>query len=331
MIPFDLRYLRVDSAEDAVAAWGSAVGRGETAHYLGGGTEIITLARESKLTTDVVIELAGIPEATSVETVSEHGGDLPAFGSALRLNTIVDGDYHGLLQACLAGIADRTTRNSITLGGNICGMLPYREAVLPFLLAEGQVETVSTKGRVLHPVTKLFDKRLNLAAGEMALRFLLPPEWAAPGTGTQRADPDALYGPRTIAGTNWFYQRRVRDPRVDYPLVTLAMARVGGELRVALSGAWGYPARAVALEAAIEGAGGAEAFVGEANGGAEDRMTQSQTTNTGLARSIGDALDTEGRSFRADHRGSAAYRRELAVLAIGDGLAHITARNGAER
>lgn len=332
MIPFDLRYLRAESAEEAVAAWSAANERGETAHYLGGGTEIVTLARESKLYTDEVIDCSRIPEASAVETVTEGGHEWFAYGAALPLNRIVDGDHQGLLRACLAGIADRTTRNSITLGGNICGMLPYREAVLPWLLTEGLVETAvpgSAAGatgatdegapirRVRRPIAELFDKRLKLAPGELVLRFLLPMDWAppdvstppaaAPSSGADGRGSGSTYGPRTAAGPGWFYQRRTKDPRADYPLVTLAMAAIGGELRVALGGAWGYPARATVLEEAIREADGAG------------------------ARRIGVALDAEGRSFREDHRGSAAYRRELAIQAIAQGLAHLATENGAVR
>jgi len=85
------------------------------------------------------------------------------------------------------------------------------------------------------------------------------------------------------------------------------MAEIGDELRVALGGAWGYAARATVLEEAIREAGGAG------------------------ARRIGAALDAEGRSFREDHRGSAAYRRELAIQAIAEGLAHLATENGAMR
>jgi len=398
MIPFDLRYVRAESAEEAVAAWSTANKRGETAHYLGGGTEIVTLARESKLYTDEVIDCSRIPEASAVETVTEGGREWFAYGAALPLNRIVDGDHQGLLRACLAGIADRTTRNSITLGGNICGMLPYREAVLPWLLAEGLVETAaprSTGGtdegapirRVRRPIAELFDKRLKPAPGELVLRFLLPMDWApsdvstppaappSPGADGRRSDP--TYGPRTAAGPGWFYQRRTKDPRVDYPLVTLAMAEIGDELRVALGGVWGYPARATVLEEAIREAGGAAAFLdragtapganagnaghgtapganagnaghgtapganagnaghGTAPGANAGNVGHGTAPGAGTggagARRIGAALDAEGRSFREDHRGSAAYRRELAIQAIAEGLAHLATENGAMR
>lgn len=320
MIPFDLRYIRVESAEEAVDAWIAAEERGETAHYLGGGTEIVTFARRATLKTDCVIDYTRIPQATTVEAVSEAGAEWLAYGAAIPINRIADGDHQGLVRACLAAIADRTVRNSITLGGNICGMLPYREAVLPWLLSDGLVETVGPEGSARRPIAELFDKRLMVAPGELALRFLLPAGWTESAAVTAGSAPGGYYGPRTHAGSTWFYQRRTKDPRVDYPLVTLALSIFDGSTHVALTGSWGYPARAGAVEEAVREAGGAASFVEEA--GSDD---------AGLRERISLSLDAEGRRFREDQRGSAAYRRELTIQAIAEGLVHIARNNGADR
>ena len=335
MIPFEFRYLRAESAEEAVAAWVHAQERGETVHYYGGGTEIITLARESKLRTDCVIDYKRVPEATAVETTTDaEGRAWLAIGAGVSLNSVVDRELHPLVSWSCRGIADRTVRNSITLGGNICGMLPYRETVLPWLVMGGLVETVSVAGRRRRPMVELFDKRLRLDRGELALRFLLPAELTADAAGGMLDSGEDLssYGPRTADGAAgtvgtpsrhaWFYERRTKDPRVDYPLVTLAMLVRGEDIRVALSGAWGYPARAFQVENAIREAGGTTAIV--ENAGA-DRATSA-------ARSlITTALDTEEHAFRNDQRGSADYRRALTTQAIVNSLERIAQRNGANR
>ena len=335
MIPFDFRYLRAESAEEAVAAWSEARDRGETAHYYGGGTEIVTLARESKLHTDCVIDYKRIPEATAIgATTDEDGTEWIAIGAAVSLNALVD-RVHPLVSWCCRGVADRTVRNSITLGGNICGMLPYRETVVPWLLMEGAVETISPAGRRLRSVEEIFDKRLKLESGELALRFLLPVAYVADEVRSEPERyrvPDAVsaYGPRVASGEFttrgaqvadiWFYERRTKEARTDYPLVTLAMLVHRSDLRVALSGAWGYPARARSVEDAIVEAGGIRE-VGE-------RL--SDTPSTVHAR-IATALDAEARAFRNDQRASADYRRELTVQAILRGIERIAARNGGAR
>ncbi|MFH2114623.1 MAG: FAD binding domain-containing protein [Spirochaetota bacterium] len=54
-----------------------------------------------------------------------------ALGAALPLSTFEDWPGFPLLSSTIKGVADRTVRNRLTLGGNIAGMLPYREALAP--------------------------------------------------------------------------------------------------------------------------------------------------------------------------------------------------------
>lgn len=130
MIPYEVAYTRVETPEEAVAVWNDAVGAGEKPVFFGGGTEIVTLARENKLKVDRVIDYKRIPEARQIPSGGTAGaaGDRLVWGSALRLSEVTDGGRCGLLSRCCAGIADRTVRNSITLGGNICGMLQIGRA-----------------------------------------------------------------------------------------------------------------------------------------------------------------------------------------------------------
>ena len=122
---------------------------------------------------------------------------------------------------------------------------------------------------------ELFAKRMRLDAGELFVSVTLPAEATEPG----------------------FYTRRTREARIDYPLVTLCMARVDGRLRMAVSGAHGYPVRSEAAEKALAAGNGRPRARAEA-----------------AADAIPDRLWD-------DMRGSAEYRRELLVLAIIDGLA----------
>ncbi|MFW5643975.1 MAG: FAD binding domain-containing protein, partial [Alkalispirochaeta sp.] len=201
MISFDVDYVQAATVAEAIAAWSEATAEGKTPRYFGGGTEIVTMARDNKLTADVVIDYKRVPETRSGRAErAAPGGDrdgtgvgpaapadplAPArFGSALRLNEIADTGAFALLGYCAAGVADRTVRNSITLGGNIAGMLPYREAVLPFLLLDGTVTTAAPAATTVsggdppraavatndtaapprirtRPIIDLFDKRLR--------------------------------------------------------------------------------------------------------------------------------------------------------------------------
>ncbi len=310
MIPYSVRYLRAETADEAVHAWKDADDSGSRAVYYGGGTEIVTLSREHKFRADMFIDYKHIPEARR----RPDGGNA-AWGSALRLNEIADAGDCRLLGLCCAGIADRTVRNSITLGGNMCGMLPYREAVLPFLLLDGHVNTVGPDGSgTREEVTKKFAKKMNLRGGELIVSFDLDrdvvrglEEKGVTRSGRSWGPLEAwASGPRG----GWFYARRTKEPRVDYPLVTLLMAQVDGVYRLALTGTFGYPLRAYKAEEVLNSAlGGGPGTKGGIPAGGNDLRS--------LAEEV---LDAEGLKYKDDMRGGASYRREMTVQSIVAGV-----------
>ncbi len=294
MIPGDIVFYRPETVAEAVEAWSGATDADRQPCYFSGGTEIVTLAREGKQTPTDVVDLKAIPGARSLET----GKTRVTLGAALTLNAVTDAGISGLVGYCAAGVADRTVRNSITLGGNICGMLPYREAVLPFLLMDGRVELAGPEGTRWEPVQEVFRKKLALRNGEFALRFDFDAELVVgidespvssvhvPAYGTVEASGQ---GPRG----GWFYHRRTAESRVDYPVTTVAMVKVDGELRLAVTGTWGYPHRAVEAEEALREAGA-------------------------RAETLVDAVPLK---VKEDIRAGRDYRRALTVEAVARGLA----------
>jgi len=344
MIPFEVSFRRAETVDEAVLSWVEASHAGLTALYYGGGTEIVTLARDTKRQADVLIDYKRIPDTQICGT---NGGAEETWrvGSAVRLNTVIDTPGTGLIAHCFSGVADRTVRNSITVGGNICGMLAYREGVLPFLLLDGAVTYAYPENGAVkidtQPVNDLFRKKLRLPKGGLALSFGIDaavmerlglggtdpsdntPGRVIPGgeVGTPHEAPAAIaYGPVTAGGTGpggaWFYRRHTKEPRVDYPLVTVALALISGSARLAVAGAWGYPVRADKVEDALN-ATGLERIA--AMGESERRSA------------IERAVDGQKLPFKKDMRGSRRYRRELTIQAIGDGVLALTGdRGGAE-
>lgn len=230
MIPFKVTYIRPESAQEAAEAFREISDSGRSPRFIAGGTEVVTKARDHALTADALIDLKHVPEARACERDATHTW----FGAALTVNDVIETDPCPLLTETLRRIGDHTVRNSITLGGNIAGQLPYREAVLPFLLFDGRVEVAGPDGIRTVPLAELFDKRLRLGKGEYALRFRLP---------------------NAASQAPSFYRRRTRDSRIDYPLMTLCMAAFGGAVRFAVSGVLSYPVRDARAEEALNGSG----------------------------------------------------------------------------
>lgn len=267
MIPFDVEYVRASSLDEAVAAWSEAKEQGKSARYYGGGTELVTAARDGKLTFDRLIDVKRIPELVQLDL--GHG----VLGAAVRLTALREQTALPLLARCAGGIADRTVRNSITLGGNLLSMLPYRETALPLLLFDATLELHGPGGGRTVAASEIYDKRFVLEAGELLVAVRL--DERSPG----------------------FYERVTKDARVDYPLATVALASVDGAVRLAFTGACGYPVRSAAAEAALN-----------------ERASRPAAERADAA--VGSITDR----FWEDMRAGAEYRKARLTGAIAKGL-----------
>ncbi len=225
MIPNNFTYYRPANLAEAIEAYTMAEKDGLHPLYLAGGTEITTFCRQGTIKPGALIDIKRIPECLRLD----EDGDEIVFGSALTLNEVAESGSYPLLSRA-AGIVDHTVRNRLTLGGNIAGRLPYRETVLPFLLADSLVRLAGPGGERVVPLSDLFSKRLKLAPGELLVQLLIQKE--------------AAVGP-------WYYRRDVTKTRLDYPLVMACFLSINGLIRMAVTGAYGFPLRAREAEAVL--------------------------------------------------------------------------------
>lgn len=270
MIPFNLVYYRPDTLAEAVEAWSRAERDGLTPSYLAGGTEITTFSRRGKMKPGALVDIKRIAECR----VLGGEGEEAVFGAALTLNEVVESDSFPLLGRA-AAIADHTVRNRLTLGGNIAGKLPYRETALPFLIAEASARLVGPGGERVAPVSDLFRKRLLLEPGELLVQLRVP---------------------KALTARPWFYRRRVRKTRLDYPLVTACFLAANGAIRMAVTGAFGFPLRSREAEEGL-------------NDGAIPPGERPRR-----------AVDAVPHGIHEDMRGTAAYRRMLLEDCVGGAL-----------
>ena len=240
MIPIDFSYWRPETAEEAVAVHQQLAADAQHPVYYAGGTEIVTRARLGQLTPGAVIDVKAISEA---RRLGRDGGRWH-WGAALSLAELIHEGSWPLLARVAERVADHTTRAHITLGGNLAGAIPYREAALPFWLADAEVLTVGPNGRRTARFHDRFDGTLTLEPGELVLALSVP-------EGVRQRPSHA--------------QKATRLDYVDYPLVTIAALRsADGRVHVALSGLKPEPFRSAALDAALAGSGSAVDRAGRA-------------------------------------------------------------------
>jgi len=228
MIPFKFVYHRPGSLAEAVEAYARADRDGLKPAYLAGATEITTFCRMGRMKPGALVDIKRIPEcrARGVE------GDELVFGAALTLNEVIESDSFPLLRQA-SMIVDHTVRNRLTLGGNVAGMLPYRETVLPLLLADATARLVGPASERTVPLADVFLQHLLLGPGELLAQIRVP---------------------KAMAWRACFYRRRVRKGRFDYPLVTACFLQVDDSLRMAVSGAFSFPLRCLEAEKVLNDA-----------------------------------------------------------------------------
>jgi CO/xanthine dehydrogenase FAD-binding subunit len=223
MIPFDFDYFLPETAEEAVEYYLELESEQKKPLYYAGGTEIITMCRQQTIEAEALIDLKQIADTLVFQ---KKDGQL-LVGANLVLNRIVEDNHYPLLSAVACKIADRTVRNRLTLGGNICGRLPYREALLPFLLADAELLLAGPGGMRSEKLSALFDKRLKLDKGEFLLQLRVPEE---------------------KLNLSFWTKRREKHGPVDYPLFHLAAVKDKETLNLAVSGLCAFAFRSRELE-----------------------------------------------------------------------------------
>ncbi|SDY76855.1 CO or xanthine dehydrogenase, FAD-binding subunit [Proteiniborus ethanoligenes] len=226
MISYDFEYYRPETYEEALSVFSEKHKEGKNPLYYNGGTETVTYARKKLVNTGALIDIKSIPECTAFS----EDGDKIVYGSALDLNYIIEKSSFKLMGDVSRKIADHTVRNKLSLGGNICGRLFYREAILPIMLAEGTAIIATNEGIIRVPVLKFFDKKVNLKNGELLLQIEID---------------------KKHASFSHYNERKEKQSEIDYPLFHLAAMKTDQNIRFAFSGICAYPFRSLELEAVL--------------------------------------------------------------------------------
>src|SRR5699024_2192124 len=135
MIPYDFKFYSPPTVEEAIDIFLTSDADGLTPMYFNGGTEFISRARKGEIAVDVVIDVKGIDFC---QAHFLRDGEL-TIGSSITLNALISNNFYPLLSEVARAIATNTARNKITVGGNMQSHLPYKETMLPFLLANSEL------------------------------------------------------------------------------------------------------------------------------------------------------------------------------------------------
>lgn len=219
MIPFDWIYCQPDSLDEAVSFFVQMQASGKSPVYYGGGSEIITMSRAGSIAPGTVIDIKKVPECTVLELSS----DKLILGTANPLNTIKERKLFPMLGTACGRVADHTNQCRITLGGNLCGTIIYRETSLPLLLVDAQVVVCGPNETRTEPFSAIFKQRMMLIGD---------------------TDSRPVMG---FASTVFSYQKTAQE-KIDYPLVNVTAVCKDGKFRFAFSGLCKFPFRSMEIE-----------------------------------------------------------------------------------
>jgi len=215
MISFDFDYYKATQLEEAHALLFSLLEDNQKPVYYSGGTELMTSFRKGKIKADAVIDIKNIDGITSIDCIENH----VIIGACASLNDVIETFNETCLSDVLIEIADHTVRNAITMGGNLCGRLPYKEAVLPLLALDASVVIYRADGLKEVSLRNLFEKRLRIDKGDILYQL--------------KFDKDHL---------DAYASKRVTEStEIDYPLLHVFVSIHDQNLFVGLSGFGSYP------------------------------------------------------------------------------------------
>jgi CO/xanthine dehydrogenase FAD-binding subunit len=223
MISFDFDYYKPSTYQEAVQMFQLADANGQEPLYYSGGTEIISMARLKEVRTGAVIDLKGVPECNVLQIHNEQ----LVIGAAVTLTTLAESPIFSLLADTVRGIADHTNRNKITVGGNLCGKFIYREALLPFLLADSQVVLMGPSGIRHVSIHQILNGEPQLAKGELLIQII--------------TDKRVLKLP-------YFTVKKTKMEKIDYPIVRISALHTVEGIRMAFSGVSAVPFRSRKIE-----------------------------------------------------------------------------------
>ena len=183
------------------------------------------MARVNNIHTKAVIDLKAIPECTAFQNDANE----LVIGSAVTLSSIYEANYYPLLTKSCGRIADHTMQCKITLGGNICGTIRYKEALLPLLLSDANVVIATRNKLATVSINEIYNHRLNLKRGDFIVQFTIKNKYLS---------------------LPYFHIKKTKNEKIDYPVLSLAAVVDEDRIRLAFSGLCAFPFQSSRVDSA---------------------------------------------------------------------------------
>jgi len=252
------------------------------AYIFNGGTDLIVRMREEITNPNVVIDIKGIE---NLHEISYKNKECLSVGACVKLSEIPKykdvTEKYAILTEAIHNIGSIQLRNRATMTGNICNASPLADSATPLLVLDAKIVIYGKEGlkRVLVKDFITGVRKTILETGEIVTAIEIP-----------------IYE-KPIIG---LFQKMSRRKMVDLSTVCGTVARINGEIRVALGAVSPTPVRGVKTEAFLRG----------------------KVLTDEVIREAGEIIVTDISPI-SDIRASKEYRLDMAKLIVKRGLVHI--------
>lgn len=165
-------YYKPSTIEEAIGLMATLDG----AKYIAGGTDVMVLIRQKKLSPKNLISVRNIKDLAYIDTTKGL-----TFGAAATHTNI---DSHAVIKRKYSALTDATSnlgslqiRNVATVGGNICNAAPSADTACPLLVLDAVVSIIGPKGTRNVPLDDFFQGpgKTVLKPSELVKEFIIPP------------------------------------------------------------------------------------------------------------------------------------------------------------
>lgn len=251
---------------------------GDDAHLIAGGASLILMLRQQLLAPSVLVGLRGIEGLGGIEATPDGGLRIGAMATHRMIERAsAVREYAPALADAFGHVATIRIRNQGTIGGNLAHADPAQDPPTILLALDAVVHVVGAEGPREIAIDEFFVDYLetSLKPSEIVVAVSLP------------ARP---------AGAEAHYIKFLPGSKDDYATVAMAVSAVPDDgawtrVRIACGAVGPVPMRVTAAESAVDG-------------GVLD-----EPSIVRAAEAVGEAVDPI-----ADQRGSAEYKREMAMV-----------------
>ncbi|HOJ71755.1 MAG TPA: xanthine dehydrogenase family protein subunit M [Syntrophorhabdaceae bacterium] len=147
----------------------------ENAKFIAGGTDIMVLMRQKKISPQSVVSLRNIPELAEIDTK-----DGLRIGSCVTHNDIDKNEYikkyYSALTDATSQLGSRQIRNVATIGGNICNAAPSADTACPLLVLDAKAVIIGQDSSREVDLDEFFlgPGKTVLSRGEILKEFIMP-------------------------------------------------------------------------------------------------------------------------------------------------------------